>query len=242
VSFVEKPIDPPLKEYPTGTPIMGESIATVYQLYAYAINANPNPQVNKDFYAFCNAFLEIGKQEGVRGDIAFCQSCKETGFFKFDGDALPEWNNYAGLGVTGAKDENGIPVGEKFETPEIGILAQIQHLKAYACEEPLNTECVDNRFKYIRRGRSPYWEWLGKMENPKNVDGIYPPEEQQGWAVQGRTYGHDIINMYNKMIELPTDDPNVPIIKDKPKETNNIIEILYKILELLKEIISLIKK
>jgi hypothetical protein len=35
-------------------------------------------------------FLEEGANEGIRGDIAFCQSIKETGWFRFGGQVLPE--------------------------------------------------------------------------------------------------------------------------------------------------------
>ena len=34
-------------------------------------------------------FLEEGYIEGIRGDIAFCQSIKETGWFRYGGQVLP---------------------------------------------------------------------------------------------------------------------------------------------------------
>ena len=39
-------------------------------------------------------FLEEGAAEGVRGDVAWAQSLKETGFFRYGGIVLPEQNNY----------------------------------------------------------------------------------------------------------------------------------------------------
>ena len=53
-----------------------------------------------------------------------------------------------------------------------------QHLKAYACTEDLNENCVDTRFDMVRRGSAPYVEWLGIQENPNGG----------GWAA-GANYG-----------------------------------------------------
>ena len=73
-----------------------------------------------------------GNAEGVRGDIAFAQSCLETENFGFSGSAVTlDQNNFCGMGVT----SNGMK-GNSFDTPQLGIRAQIQHLKAYASRMP----------------------------------------------------------------------------------------------------------
>ncbi|MDE6588937.1 MAG: hypothetical protein K2K53_01045, partial [Oscillospiraceae bacterium] len=50
---------------------------------------------------------------------------------------------------------------------QLGIRAQVQHLKAYASIEPLKGECIDPRFKYVARGCAEVVEWLGQKENPQ---------------------------------------------------------------------------
>lgn len=46
-------------------------------------------------------YLSEGEAEGVRGDIAFAQSCLETGNFGFSGSAVTlEQNNFCRMGVT----------------------------------------------------------------------------------------------------------------------------------------------
>ena len=67
-------------------------------------------------------------------------------------------------------------------------LAQIQHLKAYATDEALAGECVDDRYSYVTKGSAPYVEWLGQKENP----------EGYGWAT-GERYGYDIVEMIHAM-------------------------------------------
>ncbi len=171
----------------TLTPIMGNSSATVEQMRRYIRKMNPD--VADSVIEMIPYYISEGSKEGVRGDIAFAQSCVETGYFRFDkagtGSAVTiDQNNFCGMGVTSL----GIK-GESFATPQLGIRAQIQHLKAYASTEPLNGVCVDNRFQWVQRGCAEYVEWLGIQENPIG----------KGWA-GGKNYGKVILNVYNNII------------------------------------------
>ena len=67
--------------------------------------------------------------------------------------------------------------------------AQIQHLKAYATDEPLNQTCVDNRYEYVKKASAPYVQWLGQKENPEGA----------GWAT-GENYGYDIAGMLQHLL------------------------------------------
>ncbi len=170
------------------TPIMGKSIATVEQMRAF-IKAI-NPEVDQKIIDMIPYYLSEGEAEGVRGDIAFAQSCVETGYFRFEkagtGSAVTiDDNNFCGLGVT----QLGIH-GCIFNTPQEGIRAQIQHLKAYGSTLPLNGEQVDPRFGYVQRGCAEYWEWLGMQENPQG----------KGWA-GGYNYGPTILDIFYRVLQ-----------------------------------------
>ena len=117
--------------------------------------------------------------EGVKVEVAFAQAMKETNFLRYGGDVSIEQYNFAGIGATGG----GEP-GCSFPNVQTGIRAQVQHLKAYASNEPLNNPCVDPRFKYVERGTAMYTEWLGINENPYG----------KGWAL-AKDYGHQIVQM-----------------------------------------------
>lgn len=165
------------------TYIMGRSVATPQQMKKYIQRVNP--EVPQSVLDMIPLYLSEGLAEGVRGDIAFAQSCLETGNFTFKGSAVTIYqNNFAGMGVT----QNGMK-GNSWHTPKLGIRAQIQHLKAYASEDPLVHDCVDFRFDYVRRGCAVYVEWLGIKENP---DGY-------GWA-SGVGYGNKIIDILNRIL------------------------------------------
>jgi len=212
---VEQLKQPP-KQYPTGTPIMGESVLTPYQMVKFVENITTTYKLNCTLLELAELFINEGKIEGVRGDIAFCQSIHETTYFRYGGQVLPVQNNYSGIGAT-----NDSPVGKGawFDTPQIGVRAQIQHLKAYACNEPLNNSCVDPRFQYVFRGRAPYWEWLGRDENPMNIDRV--ETDRQGWAAPGTTYGQGIVAIFEKIKLLPAEPPVIiepPVVEEVIEE------------------------
>lgn len=164
------------------TRIAGEAAVTVEQMRAYIRAVNPFvPQPVIDMIPL---YVSEGKAEGIRGDVAFAQSCLETGNFAFSGSAVTlDQNNFCGMGVT----SNGMK-GNSFDTSQLGIRAQIQHLKAYANRDPLMNTCVDPRFKYVSRGSAEFVEWLGIQENPQG----------KGWAA-GAKYGEKILNILNKI-------------------------------------------
>ena len=171
-------------------PIMGNSAVTVQEMVDYfqdSGEAYPAEELSEggadSIETFCQMYYEEAATEGVRPEVAFAQTMKETGFLQYGGDASIEQFNFAGLGTTGG----GVP-GNSYPDVRTGIRAQIQHLKAYATEDALEQECVDDRYEYVKKGSAPYVEWLGQQENP---DGV-------GWAV-GENYGYDIVDMIEQM-------------------------------------------
>lgn len=160
------------------TKITGKSEATVKQMTEYI--KVKNGSVEQSVLDMIPMYLSEGETENIRGDIAFAQSCLETGNFTFSGSAVKiSQNNFCGMGVT----QNGVE-GSSFDSPQLGIRAQIQHLKAYANTTKLNQECVDPRFHLVSRGCAPYVEYLGIQENPKG----------KGWA-SGAGYGDKILKI-----------------------------------------------
>jgi len=99
---------------------------------------------------FVNEYITATNKEGVNHDLAFCQMCLETGFLKFDGMVPPDLNNFAGIGAFEGSQEI-----DKYLTMREGVIAHVQHLKAYATTAPLNLPLVDKRFGNVRRGSAP---------------------------------------------------------------------------------------
>ena len=173
-------------------PIMGSSDVTVQEMVDYfnaSGEAYPAEELSEggadSIETFCQMYYDEATAEGVRPEVAFAQTMKETGFLQYGGDASIEQFNFAGLGTTG----NGVP-GNSYPDVQTGIRAQIQHLKAYATSDALNQECVDDRYEYVKKGSAPYVQWLGQQENPEGL----------GWAT-GDNYGYDIVGMIEDMTE-----------------------------------------
>jgi len=156
-------------------PIMGASVLTAAQLAAYLLAKNPYPKLSISCTALelAEFFVSEGRTEGIRGDMAFCQSIFETGWFKFGGQILPEQYNYGGLGSAW------------FMSPQLGVRAQIQHLKAYANTAPLKQDSVDPGLHLVSRGTAPCWEDLNGR-----------------WAIPGSTYGQTVIRLYEAALEF----------------------------------------
>ncbi len=174
-------------------PIMGKSSVTVEQMISYFQSGNapyPAEQLSKggadSIETFCQLYYEECTAEGVRPEVAFVQTMKETGWLQFGGDTSIEQFNFAGLGTTG-----GGVAGNSYPDVRTGIRAQIQHLKAYATADALVQECVDERYEYVTKGCAPYVEWLGQQENPGGL----------GWAT-AENYGYSIVEMIHAMNQM----------------------------------------
>lgn len=173
-------------------PIMGTAGVSVQDMVDYFNSSGeeyPSEELSRggahNIGEFCQMYYEEASAEGVKPEVAFAQTMKETGFLQYGGDASVEQFNFAGLGTTG----NGVP-GNSYPDVRTGIRAQIQHLKAYATSDSLNQECVDDRYEYVKKGSAPYVQWLGQQENPEGL----------GWAT-GDNYGYDIVKMISDMAQ-----------------------------------------
>lgn len=81
------------------TNIQGTAQATTSQMQSYIKRVNP--KVAQSVINMIPYYISEGEAEGIRGDIAFAQSCLETGNFTFSGSAVTlDQNNFAGIGVT----------------------------------------------------------------------------------------------------------------------------------------------
>lgn len=156
------------------TPILGVEVITVEQCNQFVKKVNSNALEIAQYYK------KYGEILGIKWGYAFAQMIKETGYLKFGGDVKPEQNNFAGIGATG-----GVK-GASFLTPELGVLAHLEHLFAYASKDKLPSDLIkiDPRFDLVIRGIAPNWEDLNGR-----------------WAVPGKTYGQDIVSIYSQILK-----------------------------------------
>jgi hypothetical protein len=175
-----------------GTPltIRGPALATPAQLAAWFTGRTPHPSgtyaATVAVQTLVQYYVGEGTAEGIRGDVAFIHSVLETGWFRFGGSVPASYNNFAGIGATGA---TGMPAA--FPDARTGVRAQIQHLRAYAdptattCTmPPLHNPCVDPRFALVLpKGRATTWNQMGNGN----------------WATS-TTYASRILTLYAEML------------------------------------------
>ncbi len=164
------------------------------------------PEIN--VYQMAQTYINEGNAVGVRGDIAFCQSIWETGWFGWPppGSHWPEgpwahaddgtWpgyvlaldHNYAGIGAfTGTNRYMRKP------TPWQGVRAHLQHLRNYADPashpwnlgnpfEPRPGYTTDNFTTFVYHGKAPRWIDLNGR-----------------WAVPGDNYAQSFLGICNNI-------------------------------------------
>lgn len=167
---------------PYDTSIIGTPIASQQQCVKYLLRNNPAPNLPVSAEEIVAYYYEEGAREGIRPDVAFAQALKETGFFRYGGDVVPEQNNYCGLGTTG-----GGVKGEYFPSPQMGVRAHIQHLLAYSSTRRPTTPIIDPRYHIVRKayGARTLGDW-------QDLNGR--------WAVPGNFYGQEILSMFKAIL------------------------------------------
>jgi Mannosyl-glycoprotein endo-beta-N-acetylglucosaminidase len=100
--------------------ILGPDTATAQQMLNFWQARGQPPKLTASIQNVIGWYLSEGKDQNVRGDVAFAQACWETGYFTNDDTSL---NNYAGIG-----HPVSAPSGLDFASAQDGVRAQIQLL------------------------------------------------------------------------------------------------------------------
>lgn len=168
---------------PSTITILGPAEATQEQMIAFIKKHNAHPKLNCTVEDIVNFYYQEAGREGIRPDVALCQALKETGFFNYGGDVAPNQNNFCGLGALGNYHEPG----HSFATPQLGVRAHIQHLLAYTRAAQPSLPIVDPRYWHVVRNRP---DLCGKVTKWTGLNGT--------WAVPGKTYGQDILRLWQQ--------------------------------------------
>lgn len=167
----------------TTHPVMARSRVTAADLAGWFRTKGKTSKATVSIDVLAGHFISEGADEGVAGDLAFAQSIVETGYFNFSTRVPGTFNNFSGLGAV-----DGGTGAAAFSTAELGVRAQIQHLRAYG--DPTVTTAklahpvIDPRFSLVApKGKAPTWEQFG--------NGI--------WATDPG-YAAKVLNIYNQIL------------------------------------------
>ncbi len=186
----------------THTPVMGPNLLSAAQLarwFNHERGGRPPrvPSLNNNVTALAQTFIDEGRLEGVRGDLAFVQSILETGWFGYEGSQIPpDANNFAGInaydgrsGLPNCKHGDSAP-SRCFASAKIGVRTQIQLLRSYADATTRNMSHRLISAPSDRVGAAPIWEYFG---------GTNCPCGKLIWA-SAKNYGIYILKLYSEAL------------------------------------------
>jgi hypothetical protein len=167
-------------------PIEGDSAVTGDEIAAWFFSRGQVPEARVPLAVLTGYYISEGKDEAIRGDMAFAQSVVETGSFQ-NPDTV-QLNNFAGLGHC---DSCG--AGYDFATPQLGVRAQIQLLKSYAQKSP----------KYVHPLVDP------RLRGPAGCCKTWR-ELTRVWAT-APNYGPVILEMYRQLLLFVVQQRGLPV-------------------------------
>jgi len=94
-----------------------------------------------------SAYVKATQAEGVSLVVSLAQMIHETDFLRFTGAVSAVQYNFAGIGSIA----HGV-AGDRFPDVTTGVLAHVQHIRAYSDRDPLALPLVDPRFSLVQRG------------------------------------------------------------------------------------------
>ncbi|AAX17035.1 glucosaminidase domain-containing protein [Borrelia hermsii] len=145
--------------------LLSKGKSQVEDLIRYTLKMNPHLEAEY-VKTIAQTYIDEAIIEGINYDIAYAQMLLETGILKFNGIVSKEQHNFSGIGAT-----DNFTKGNSFSNIKEGIRAHIQHLKAYASRQNINSNMVDPRFYLVKRGSAPtIYDLTGKWAKDKLYD------------------------------------------------------------------------
>lgn len=189
-----------------GTPILGKAAATFQQAQEWA----GRRQAHQRFTGIAPIYWHYGSLTGIRPEVLYAQSAKETAFGRYGGAVKASQNNWAGIKVRDPKGDSTADF-ETFKTPEEGVRAHFNHICAYLGLEPVG----------VPHGR--YWivlaqPWAGRVRFVEELGGKWAP---------GAGYGSSIVDDYLGGLMStppPVKTPEPPEKPEPPQEPPEISE------------------
>lgn len=177
-----------------GTPITGPPQATVAQAQAWAAKMGAHQR----FISIAPLYWHYGQLTGIRPEVLYVQSAKETAYGRYGGAVTPDQNNWAGIktaNATGDRREDH----QSFATPDDGVRAHFNHMCAYVGLKPIGEP--HGRY-YVVQGLS----WAGTVKDIEELGGKWAPSA---------SYGIDIVKMLAGLLATP--GPAEPPVEPEPE-------------------------
>jgi len=157
------------------TPILDDTVANQTQAKRWA-RANSAPRFYRQLVP---TYWRTAKARGVRPDLAYAQSAKETGYGRFGGVVTRRFKNPCGMKTTEGGANGDPKAHQRFSNWRQGIRACVDHLALYAGARgyPRANSPDPRHFPSI----------LGTAKTAQRLGGRWAP---------ARSYGRSIVDGY----------------------------------------------
>lgn len=165
------PAPDPVPEPVAGTPILGPAQATAEQAQAWAKNRGAHQR----FIDIAPTYWSYGQRTGIRPEVLYAQSFKETNKGLFTGNVKPEQNNWAGIKIKN-------PIGDRtedhetFATPDDGVRAHFNHIAAYVGFNPIGEP--HDRYLVVKS-----LSWAGTVRTVEELGARWAPAANYGESI-----------------------------------------------------------
>ncbi len=153
------------------TAITGQPEATVCQAQQWARNRGAHQR----FINIAPVYWEYGEITGIRPEVLYAQSAKETNFGKYTGQVKPAQNNWAGIktrDATGDRPEDH----DTFASPRDGVRAHFNHMSAYVGLSPVGIP--HDRYHLVMT-----IDWAGSIRDIRQLGGRWAPDPGYGISI-----------------------------------------------------------
>ncbi len=120
-------------------------------------------------------YWKYGKLTGIRPEVLYAQSAKETNFGKYTGVVKAEQNNFAGIKVYGQNGDRQED-HETFATMEDGVRAHFNHMSAYVGLDPIG----ETHGRYASVVKMP---WAGTVTTVLELGAKWAPNSTYGESI-----------------------------------------------------------
>ncbi|MBF8982583.1 N-acetylmuramoyl-L-alanine amidase [Lutibacter sp. B2] len=155
--------------------IQDQMESNVYQMQQWA----KNNKATSKFVSAALFYIKYGELTGIRGDVLYSQSAKETGFGRYMGNVSEDMNNFAGIKIKRPTGDEKYD-HESFLSMDDGVRAHFNHVAAYIGTIPIGEP--HDRY-YVVNSMS----WAGTIRYVEQLGGKWAPNIN---------YGKSIINDY----------------------------------------------
>lgn len=176
----QKPTDPAPQPpaSSSGVPIKGETKSSLEQMRTWA----QNNRASEQFVSNAWGYWVLAQNMGIRPEVAYAQSAKETGYGNFGGVLDASFHNPAGIKTAAGGSDNDPNAHERFPDWWKGIQAHLNHLAAYCGVAPV--EPVHPRYHLVMKTT-----WKGTVTTVEGLSSRWAPAADYGISIRDRYLG-----------------------------------------------------